>query len=261
MPVVIFVTAHDRFALQAFEAEAARLSAETLRRGAGPQGAGACARFPRRRRAPRARAAVRRAAARHRGARDDTCVLVKKRERVIVLRPEEIDFIEAYGDYVRLRVGSRIAPAARHAQRHGAQAQGRGLRAHPPLAAGELAARAGIHRRSRSRSGRGAQERRCVSTPVLPTSRICSSGSTRRLTRALRSSRGFAGFVARGAALRRKPLSRPVHGSAQCAPMKTPTLMLGRDLLHLDARLCWHRRRSATRRRACDPSQRNRRPS
>jgi hypothetical protein len=32
-------------------------------------------------------------------------VLVKKRERVIVLRPEEIDFVEAYGDYVRLRVG------------------------------------------------------------------------------------------------------------------------------------------------------------
>ena len=32
-------------------------------------------------------------------------MLVKKRERVIVLRPEEIDFVEAYGDYVRLRVG------------------------------------------------------------------------------------------------------------------------------------------------------------
>ena len=36
---------------------------------------------------------------------DGNCVLVKKRERVIVLRPEEIDFVEAYGDYVRLRVG------------------------------------------------------------------------------------------------------------------------------------------------------------
>jgi len=31
---------------------------------------------------------------------------VKKRERVLVLRPEDIDFVEAYGDYVRLRVGS-----------------------------------------------------------------------------------------------------------------------------------------------------------
>ena len=38
--------------------------------------------------------------------RDDNCVLVKKRERVIVLRPEDIDFVEAYGDYVRLRVGT-----------------------------------------------------------------------------------------------------------------------------------------------------------
>ena len=33
-------------------------------------------------------------------------MLVKKRERVIVLRPEEIDFVEAYGDYVRLHVGT-----------------------------------------------------------------------------------------------------------------------------------------------------------
>ena len=37
--------------------------------------------------------------------RDEPCVLVRKRGRVIVLRPEEIDYVEAYGDYVRLRVG------------------------------------------------------------------------------------------------------------------------------------------------------------
>jgi two-component system LytT family response regulator len=34
--------------------------------------------------------------------RERPCILVKKRERVIVLHPEEIDFVEAYGDYVRL---------------------------------------------------------------------------------------------------------------------------------------------------------------
>ena len=39
------------------------------------------------------------------GAGDAACVLVKKRERTLVLRPDEIDFVEAYGDYVRVRAG------------------------------------------------------------------------------------------------------------------------------------------------------------
>jgi two-component system LytT family response regulator len=38
------------------------------------------------------------------GVRASACLLVKKRDRVIVLRPEEIDLIEALGDYVRLHV-------------------------------------------------------------------------------------------------------------------------------------------------------------
>jgi two-component system LytT family response regulator len=32
--------------------------------------------------------------------------LVKKRDRVVVLRPDEIDLVEALGDYVRLHVGA-----------------------------------------------------------------------------------------------------------------------------------------------------------
>jgi len=104
MPVVIFVTAHDRFALQAFEAEAvdyllkpfgAERVQKALARARDFLAGGA------RRELEQQYAGLLRAT----GAREDACVLVKKRERVIVLRPDEIDFIEAYGDYVRLRVG------------------------------------------------------------------------------------------------------------------------------------------------------------
>ena len=105
MPVVIFVTAHDRFALQAFEAEAldyllkpfgAERMQKALARARDFLAGGA------RRRLERQYAGLLRATDSH----DGNCVLVKKRERFIVLRPEEIDFVEAYGDYVRLRAGS-----------------------------------------------------------------------------------------------------------------------------------------------------------
>lgn len=108
MPVVIFVTAHDRFALQAFEAEAldyllkpfgSERVQKALARARSVFAGGA------RRSLERQYAGLLRATD---GVRDDTCVLVRKRERVIVLRPGEIDSVEAYGDYVRLRVGAEL---------------------------------------------------------------------------------------------------------------------------------------------------------
>ena len=105
MPVVIFVTAHDRFALQAFEAEAVDYLLK-------PFGAERVQKALERARDFRAGGARRKLERQYDGllratsaTRESACILVKKRERVIVLRPEEIDFVEAYGDYVRLRAG------------------------------------------------------------------------------------------------------------------------------------------------------------
>ena len=104
MPAVIFVTAHDQFALQAFDAQALDyllkpFGAERVHRAldrarrflaAGTRG------FER-----QLEGLLRATAPVH----ESASVLVKKRDRVLVLRAREIDFIEAFGDYVRLHVG------------------------------------------------------------------------------------------------------------------------------------------------------------
>jgi two-component system LytT family response regulator len=104
MPAVIFVTAYDRFALQAFEAQAVdyllkpfgeervRKALERVRKFL----AGDTQRSLQDRITSLLHATA--------GARGAPCVLVRQRGRVLVLRPNEIDWIEAYGDYVRLHV-------------------------------------------------------------------------------------------------------------------------------------------------------------
>jgi two-component system LytT family response regulator len=105
MPAVIFVTAFDRFALQAFEAQAL----DYLLKPFGED---------------RVRRALDRARAFLSGNSKRTwqgqlsgllraevnpkanCLLVKDRDRVLLLRPHEIDWVEAEADYVRLHVGA-----------------------------------------------------------------------------------------------------------------------------------------------------------
>jgi len=106
MPVVVFVTAHDRFALQAFDAEAvdyllkpfgAERVQKALQRARDFLAGGT------RRNLERQYDNLLRATS---STRASPCILVKKRERITVLRPEDIDFVEACGDYVRLRAGA-----------------------------------------------------------------------------------------------------------------------------------------------------------
>ena len=108
MPAVIFVTAYDRFALQAFESQAL----DYLLKPFGEERVRKALERARKFLAGDAQRSLQdqmarllRATADARGA---PCVLVRQRGRVLVLRPNEIDWIEAYGDYVRLHVRHEV---------------------------------------------------------------------------------------------------------------------------------------------------------
>jgi two-component system LytT family response regulator len=110
MPAVIFVTAHDRFALQAFESAAL----DYLLKPFGEERVRRALERARKFLAGDAQRSLQEQMARllrdTAAARGAPCVLVRQRGRVLVLRPNEIDWIEAYGDYVRLHV--RPAPGS-----------------------------------------------------------------------------------------------------------------------------------------------------
>lgn len=88
MPVTVFVTAYDRYALRAFEAHAT----DYLLKPIDPK------RF--KSMAERLRGLVRQGNAPER-------IVLRDGARVIVLPPEEIDWIQADGDYVRVYVGGK----------------------------------------------------------------------------------------------------------------------------------------------------------
>lgn len=103
MPVVIFVTAFDDFALRAFDAQALDYVLKPFGEARVEQAldrARTCVRGDAARSEQWERlAGFLGAAGRPTGAR---CLFVKRDDRVVVLQPQEIDWVEADGDYVRI---------------------------------------------------------------------------------------------------------------------------------------------------------------
>jgi len=105
MPAIIFVTAFDHFALQAFEAQAL----DYLLKPFGEERVHKALERARTFLAGGARNALQAQLAgllnATAGSRQNACLLVRNGGRVLVLRPRDIEWIEADGDYVHLHVG------------------------------------------------------------------------------------------------------------------------------------------------------------
>ena len=104
MPILVFVTAFDEFAVQAFEAEALDyllkpFGEDRVRKAVAR--ARACVAGIERRAFQRRLTGWVATASNHEPHR----ILVKQKDRLIVVNPHEIDWVEAEGDYVRLHVG------------------------------------------------------------------------------------------------------------------------------------------------------------
>jgi two-component system LytT family response regulator len=105
MPAIIFVTAFDRFAMLAFEVQALDyllkpFGEERVRKALNRARTfleGGAKRAFREQLTGLLRATA--------GSQPASCLLVKGDERMLVLQPREIDWVEAEGDYVRLHVG------------------------------------------------------------------------------------------------------------------------------------------------------------
>jgi two-component system LytT family response regulator len=107
MPVVIFVTAYDEFALQAFEAQALDYLLKPFGQDRVEKALERARTF--------LEGNARKSFQEHltellratEASRNTARVLVRNGDRVLVVGPAEIDWIEAYGDYVRLHVGQQ----------------------------------------------------------------------------------------------------------------------------------------------------------
>jgi len=105
MPVVVFVTAFDTFAMQAFEAQALDYLLKPFGEDRVAQALERARIFleggTKRAHQDRLTELLRTTE----GNRNNARVLVRNGDRVLVIGAEEIDWVEAYGDYVRLHVG------------------------------------------------------------------------------------------------------------------------------------------------------------
>lgn len=110
LPVVIFVTAFDQFALQAFEAQAVDYLLKPFGEERVNQALGRARLFLNGGAANKNKAHAEKIAGLLRATAPAApspapALLVKRDDRVLVLQPAEIDWLEADGDYVRLHVG------------------------------------------------------------------------------------------------------------------------------------------------------------
>lgn len=107
LPVVIFVTAFDEFALAAFEAQAIDyllkpFGEERVQQALERAQAFLCGAATQKKLRDQFARLVRTSAAPASAA----CLFVKRDDRVIVLPPRDVDWLEAFGDYVRVHVGA-----------------------------------------------------------------------------------------------------------------------------------------------------------
>ena len=136
MPLVIFVTAYDQHALRAFQVRALDYLLKPFDRERFTDAA--AARAASRSSATRRAISARRLLALVKDLRKDQPqaerLVVKSGGRLFFLRVDEIDWVEAAGNYVRLHVGNDVAPAARDDERDRGTARSGEVLPHPPLA-------------------------------------------------------------------------------------------------------------------------------
>ena len=135
-PPVVFVTAHDEHAVEAFELRAVDYVLKPVRE-------------------ERLAEAVRRVVedAGRSGPSADRQIPVERGGVTRFVNRSDVTHVEAHGDYARLHTGQRRLPAARAAHPAGRRLGERGLRADPPLHAGLARPRRGGPHRQRALHG------------------------------------------------------------------------------------------------------------
>ena len=113
-------------------------------------------------------------------------LIVKSSGRVFFVRSEDIDWVEAAGNYVKIHTKNEGAPASREHEEHGSEARPQDLRAHPSLGDREhrphQGARAVVPRRVRRDPARrnAAHGEPSVQRPVERRDRLIDQAAARR---------------------------------------------------------------------------------